>query len=138
MNNFSTLAELGFHATRIITAECDPPNRADLHQAARECTTFLDACAAEAFAQRWFPLTPIQKRRRSKVREQILAALGEHGPLGSRALMPHIGHQRSATEKALKELLEKGLVVVVGRSQTMGRPQIYGLPEGDGDDTLET
>jgi predicted HTH transcriptional regulator len=124
-----TLAELGYRATRIITAECDSPPRADLNQAARECTKFLDACAAEAFAQRWFPLQSIEQRRRSTVREQIIAALREHGPLRSRALMPHIGHQRSATEKALKELLEKGLVVVVGRAPTMGRPQIYGLPE---------
>jgi predicted HTH transcriptional regulator len=125
-----TLAQVGYRATRIEEQPYDPPPRADLNQAARECTTFLDQCAAEAFAQRWFSLTPIQQRRRSKVREQIIAALGEHGPLGSRALMPLIGHQHSATEKALKELLEKGLVVVVGRSQTMGRPQIYGLPEG--------
>lgn len=64
------------------------------------------------------------------VREQIIAALREHGPLHSRALMPIIGHERSATEKALRDLLDNGLVVVTGRAATMGSPQIYGLPEG--------
>jgi hypothetical protein len=131
MTHTDTLAQVGYRARRIEPAACEMvATKEDHAQAAQQCLTFLDACAAEAFANRWFPQTPIQKRRRSCVREQILAALAERGPMQALAIMPAIGHQRSATEKALRELLAEGKVIVTGHGKTMGRPRIYGLPEG--------
>jgi chromosome segregation and condensation protein ScpB len=45
--------------------------------------------------------------------------------------MPRIGHERSATEKALRELLADGQIVVAGTRPTMGRARIYALPAAD-------
>ena len=82
---------------------------------------------------RWFPQIPIEKRRRSTVAAQVLDCLREHGPGTSYDIMPWIGHERSATQKALRELLETGRIVVVGTLPRMGRPRIYGLPEEEAD-----
>jgi hypothetical protein len=128
MNNFDTLASVGYRARRIEPAEGEQATRADIAQAACQCTTFLDQCAAEAFAARWFPRTPITMRRRSCVVEQVLDALRD-GPLDARQIMPRIGHERSATEKALRELLEDGRVVVVARRANKNGARVYGLPE---------
>jgi len=125
----TTLASVGFRARRIEAADCGEPSRADRAQAERERLDFLEQCAEEAFANRWFPNTPIQLRRRSVVMQRVYETLRDHGPLTAREIMPLIGHQRSATEKALRELLQDGRVVVVGRAKTMGNPQIYGIAE---------
>jgi len=128
----TTLASVGFRARRIEPVALDMElTRADRQDAAQHCTTFLDQCAAEAFANRWFPKTPITMRRRSTIMERVLAIIAEHGPLTAQAIMPLLGHERSATEKAIREWRQAGRLVVVGHLPTMGRAQIYGLPEKD-------
>jgi len=124
-----TLASVGFRARRIEAAECGEPSKADRRQTERQCLDFLEQCAAEAFANRWFPRTPIQSRRRSVVVQRVYETLREHCPLTAREIMPIIGHQRSATEKSLRKLLLDGRVVVVGRAKRLGSPQIYGIAE---------
>ena len=111
--------------------DCPAVTKADAAQVAKECTTFLDACAAEAFAKRWFPQTPIKLQRRSTIAAQVLDCLREYGPGTAYDIMPRIGHESSATQRALRELLEAGRIVVVGTQPRMGRPRIYGLPEED-------
>ena len=130
-HSYDTLAHVAYATARRIDPVDSHPavTKADAAQVARECTTFLDACAAEAWALRWFPQTPIEERRRSNIPAQILDCLREHGPGTSYDIMPRIGHERSATEKALRKLLESGHVVIVGTLPRMGRPRIYGLPE---------
>ena len=105
--------------------------RTDLAEVATQCTTFLDRCAAEAAAQRWFPANSIAHRRRSTVMARALAAIAEHGPLTALALRPLIGHERSATEKAVRTLREEGYIVVVGKTHTGG--QLYAVA-GDATD----
>jgi hypothetical protein len=124
-----TLASVGFRARRIEAAECGEPSKADRRQAERQCLDVLEQCAAEAFANRWFPRTPIQSRRRSVVVQRVYETLRDHGPLMAPEIMAHIGHQRSATDKALRELRDTGRVVVVGRAKRLGNPQIYGIVE---------
>ena len=135
-NSYDTLAHVAYATARRIDPVDSHPavTKADAAQVARECTTFLDACAAEAWTLRWFPQTPIEYRRRSTVVAQVLDCLREHGPGTSYDIMPRIGHERSATEKALRELLEAGRIVVVGTLPRMGRPRIYGLPEEAADE----
>jgi len=127
----TTLASVGFRARRIEEKPWPKPTKEENEQIACQCTTFLDQCAAEAFANRWFPKTPITMRRRSTIMERVLAIIAEHGPLTAQAIMPLLGHERSATEKAIRELRQAGRLVVVGHLPTMGRAQIYGLPEKD-------
>jgi hypothetical protein len=130
MTHTDTLAQVGYRARRIEELPWPKPTKEDHDQVAGECLTFLDACAAEAAFLRWFPANNITHRRRSRVRECVLDALREHGPLTAVQIQPIIGHERSATETALRELLKEGLIVVTGRTPTMGRARIYGLPEG--------
>ena len=120
-----TLASVGFRARRIEAEECERATKADIERAAGECTTFLDRCAAEAQAARWFATM----HPRSQVMERILGAIAERGPLTAAQIRPIIGYQDSAVDKALKTLRETGQVAVIGKAPTMGRPQIYGLPE---------
>ena len=135
--SYDTLAHVAYATARRIDPVDDRPavTKADAAQVASECTTFLDACAAEAWANRWFPQTqtPIEHRRRSNIPAQILDCLREHGPGTSYDIMPRIGHERSATEKELRKLLESGHVIIVGKRPTMGRPRIYGLSEEEAD-----
>ena len=83
----------------------------DYQQAAHTCTTFLDLCAAEARAAGWFSGTG---RPRSTLCERVYAALAAQ-PHGATApeLGRLVGHERSATEKALRVLLEDGRARIV-------------------------
>ena len=121
-HSYDTLAHVAYATARRINPVDGPPTvtKSDAAQVAHECTTFLDACAAEAWALRWFPQAPIEERRRSNIPAQILDCLREHGPGTSYDIMPRIGHERSATEKALRELLEAGRVIIVGKQSAMG------------------
>lgn len=129
MSYTDTLAAVGFRARRIVPAECAEPTRADKAQAERERLDFLEQCAEEAFRNRWFPANTIAHRRRSVVVQRVYETLRDHGPLTAREIMPIIGNERSATDKSLRELLQDGRIVVVGKAKTMGSPQIYGIAE---------
>lgn len=78
----------------------------DHQQAARTRTDFLDRCAAEARAAGWFDGIG---RPRSTLCERVFAALAAQ-PHGATAgeLAAIVGHERSATEKALRVLLDDG------------------------------
>lgn len=120
-----TLASAGFRARRIEPEECQQATKVDIALAACECTTFLDRCAAEARAARWFATS----YPRSLVMEKILGAIAEHGPMTAHRLAELIGYSRAAVDKALRPLCDAGSVVVIGTAPTHGRPRIYGLPE---------
>ena len=69
------------------------------------CLSFLDQCAAEAASERWF----IVMAPRSTLCERVYEALCSR-PYGatSTEVGELVGHERSATEKALRVLLEDG------------------------------
>lgn len=127
MKPFDIHANAGLRGGRIESlSSCDYLATAEDHsQAARECTTFLDRCAAEAAAERWFRTMTL----RSTVRDRITDALRKYRQLTVPDLVPLLGNQRNIIEKNLRIMLAEGEVAVVGTLPTMGRPRVYALRE---------
>ena len=74
--------------------------------------TFLDECAAEARAGGWFVAHWGQHSTRNV---EVLAAVAELGEATAEDVRRRTGRSGSAVDKALRELLAQGAVVVVGK-----------------------
>jgi len=87
--------------------------------------TFLDRCAAEAAAARWFSvMVP-----RSPMRGRVLEALRQYGKLGALDLAALLRTHKSTIDRTVRELLRDDEIVVAGTAPTMGGPRIYAARE---------
>ena len=84
---------------------------ADWRAAARECTTFLDCCAAEAARERWFP---VGCNRENTQRIRMLTAVRELGGATTTEAAIRAGLCSDMAGKAVRQLMQAGQVHIVG------------------------